>query len=117
MEKQNSELKEKSALSEKEKIEKIVLELSSQGLTSEKIGLVLRDTYGIPKVKLYGKKISRILKENKLEPKSDVFNLQARVDKLEKQIEKNKHDYKTKRILSIKKAKLRKLNIYKSRLS
>ena len=51
----------------KEEVKAIVLKLADKGLTAEKIGLTLRDQYGIPKAKIYNLKISKILKEqNKL---------------------------------------------------
>ena len=47
---------------EKEVID-IILKLAEKGLTTEKIGLTLRDQYGIPKVKIYNLKISKVLKK------------------------------------------------------
>ena len=46
-------------------ITKIILELRKDGASSAKIGLVLRDSYGVPDVKLAtGKRIGDIVKEN-----------------------------------------------------
>ena len=42
-------------------------------ITSEKIGLILRDTFGIPKTKIYGFKIGSF--EEKSCKKIEVFNL------------------------------------------
>jgi len=44
---------------------------------------------------------------------TDIQNLKARVEALKKHLSKNKHDYRTKRTLQIKQAKLRKLLNYK----
>ncbi len=53
----------------KKEIEQIIVKLGKEGLTSAKIGLKLRDIYGIPDVKtITGKKITKILKENNLLP-------------------------------------------------
>ena len=41
----------------KSEVEAIILKLAGKGLTAEKIGLTLRDQYGIPNVKLYDLKI------------------------------------------------------------
>jgi len=45
----------------------------------------------------------------------DITDLEKRIEKLKKHLEKNKHDYTTKRILSIKQAKLRKLKKYREK--
>lgn len=90
-------------------VEKLVLDLHKQGLGPEKIGLVLRDSHGIPKAKLYGKRINQILKKNKIEINPDITNLELRIEKLKKHTVKNKQDKKTKRALIIKEAKLLKL--------
>ena len=42
--------------------------------------------------------------------KSDVLSLERSVEMLKKHIEKNKHDFKTKRALLIKEARLKKLS-------
>src|SRR3989338_2460019 len=47
------------------KIGEVIENLSKEGLTKAKIGLVLRDSYGIPKSKFLGKKLGRILVERK----------------------------------------------------
>ena len=93
-------------------IESLVIKLAKSGKTTSQIGLELRDNYGVSDVKtLTKKKINTILKENKLESKlpEDLKNLIKREIAVSKHLEKNKHDYTTKRILGIKQAKLRKL--------
>lgn len=81
-------------------------------LTAEKIGLVLRDNYGIPRTRIYGIKIGSVLKEAGKYKEQDLENLKSKVQKLEKHLEKNKHDQKTKRSLIITKAKLKKVTEY-----
>ena len=50
---------------EAKEVEELVVKLSKEGLDPAKIGLVLRDTYSIPSVKIITKKkIAKILKEN-----------------------------------------------------
>lgn len=91
-------------------IEKTIIELAKTGLTSEKIGLILKEKHGIKSVKKEtGKRISKILKENNIFIDPDIKNLKEKIDNLTKHIEKNKHDYTTKRIFPIKSAKLKKL--------
>ena len=48
-------------------ITKVILDLRKEGASSSRIGLVLRDSYGVPDVKLaLGKRIGDILLENKV---------------------------------------------------
>ena len=81
-------------------------------ITSEKIGLILRDSYGIPKTKIYGFKVNQVLKEAKIDKNTDIINLKKKVEKLSKHLEKNKQDARTQRSLMINKAKLRKIERY-----
>jgi len=90
----------------KEEVEAIILKLSKKDLTSEKIGLVLRDQYGIPSVKLYGIKIKDVLKEKFKEPTN--INLETRLNTIIEHFKKNKQDKKAERSLIITKAKLKK---------
>jgi len=95
--------------------EAIVLKLAKQGLNSEKIGLVLRDSYGIPRAKLLGKRIGQILKENNLYKDAALEALEKRQKLIEKHLEKNKQDKKSKRALAIINAKISKVKKYKKR--
>ena len=53
-----------------DEIEKLVVKLAKTGKGSSEIGLILRDSYGIPDVHVAaGKKIEKILKENKVQEK------------------------------------------------
>jgi len=93
-----------------EEVKAIVLKLADKGLTSEKIGLVLRDQYGIPKVRVYNLKISKILKEKFQEPTN--LNLQNKLQKIISHYKKNKQDKKAELSLIITKAKLKKREDY-----
>ncbi len=74
-------------------IEKIVIDLARQGTAPEKIGLILRDQHGVPKAKLLGVKIGKILANNKLDSNSEKKNISNKIENLKKHSEKNKHDY------------------------
>ncbi len=91
--------------------EKIIVDLAKQGLTAEKIGLILKEKYNIrPKAK--GIVIGKILRKHNLYQNPDIKNLSIRANKIKKHLSKNKHDHKTKRTLLIKEVKLKKLNKY-----
>jgi len=81
-------------------VEKIVVELGKKGHAPEEIGTILRDQHGIPKAKLLGKRITKIMKENKIKMKPEKEKVEERIIKLKTHIEKNKHDYPAQRSLT-----------------
>ncbi len=97
----------------KEEIEALVIELAKQGLPTAKIGLVLRDSHGVPSAKLSGKKILAILSEHgiKKDPES-ISDLIKKANQIEKHLTKNKQDKVARRGLLITKAKISKLAAY-----
>lgn len=96
----------------KDEVKAIVLKLANKELTAEKIGLTLRDQYGIPKTKLYKLKISKILKEKGKFTEPTKLNLQNKLKKIEEHYKKNKQDKKAQHSLTITKAKLKKTKEY-----
>jgi len=102
----------------KEKIEELIVMLAKKGLSSAEIGLVLRDTYGIPSVReATGKKIAQIMKEKGVYPEipEDLMNLMKRAVRLRAHLERNKKDKQSKRGLEIIESKIRSLGKYYSR--
>ena len=83
-------------------LEKIIVDLHKQGEPPAKIGLILRDKYGVPKAKLLGKRISQILKISQKEVKTDKDYTKERIKQLESHISKHSHDYTAKRLLTKK---------------
>ena len=73
-------------------LEKIIVDLYKKGESTAKIGLTLRDKYGIPKAKLLGKKITNILKDAKVSINSEREIIQKKIETLNLHINKNKHD-------------------------
>lgn len=99
----------------KDEVEKLILKLVNEGNSSAKIGLILRDQFGIPFVKtITGKNISQIMKENKVYPQypEDLFNLLKQAVNLRNHLEKNKKDYTSKRGLELLESKIRRLGKY-----
>ena len=92
-----------------EEIEKLVVELGRKNIAPEKIGLILRDEHGIPKTKMFGKKICQILKENGIKTNSEYENIIKKIDILKKHFKIHKHDYYTQRSIVKNTAKLNKL--------
>jgi len=99
----------------KDEIEAIVVKLGKKGYQSSKIGLVLRDSYGVPDIKtITGKTISKILKEKEVysEVPEDIQNLIKRAVKIRKHLESNKQDMVSKRGLQLTESKIRRLEKY-----
>ncbi|HJX50361.1 hypothetical protein A3K73_08905 [Candidatus Pacearchaeota archaeon RBG_13_36_9] len=93
--------------------EAIVVKLAKQGLTSEKIGLELRDTYGIPTTRITGKKIGQILRENGLYQDTTAVNLEKKHQAIAEHLKKNKQDKRAKLALTIISARISKYKKYK----
>lgn len=102
----------------KKEVEALVISMAKEDEKPSKIGLILRDTYGVPCIKtLTGKSIGDILKENGIE--SDVpEDLAALVEKarlLKKHLEVNTRDTHNKRGLILIESKIRRLTKYYKR--
>lgn len=80
-------------------LEKIVVDLYKQGESQAKIGLILRDKYGVPKAKLLGRRITKILQDAKIPVRSEKEAVDKKVLNLNRHLEKNKHDQPAKRQL------------------
>ena len=74
-------------------VEKIIVSLGKDGVPPAKIGLILRDQHGIPKAKLLGIKVNKVLAKNKILVDSQKNHLLEKIEKLGKHSEKNHHDY------------------------
>jgi small subunit ribosomal protein S15 len=96
-------------------IEKVIIDLKKEGYSSSRIGLVLRDQYGVPDVKLVlGRRIDQILKENGLlsDIPDDLRNLITKALGLRKHLSENKNDLHNKRQLQLTESKVRRLVKY-----
>ncbi len=112
--------KTENKVQSKEEIEEQVVSLANAGHSSSKIGLILRDEYGVKNfTEVTGKKIQEVLKENKLvgEMPEDLLNLIRRSVMLNNHLNKNKKDYSAKRGYELTVAKIRRLTKYYSKKS
>ncbi|MBS1194087.1 MAG: rps15p [Methanomicrobia archaeon] len=101
--------------SDVKEIEKVIREFRKQGRPASEIGLVLRDKYGVPDVKLVmGKRLGTILKEMGMEAKlpEDLANLIRKALGLRKHLATNKNDLHNKRQLQLTESKVRRLARY-----
>lgn len=98
-----------------EEVEAFVVKLAKEGNSPNKIGVILRDQYGIPLVKsITGKSITEILKEVELEPKipEDLNNLLKKASALRRHLEKHKADSTNVRSLELLESKIHRLAKY-----
>jgi len=75
--------------------EMLIVKLAKEGKTPSQIGMVLRDTYGIPDIRtVMKKKISKILDEKKLlkQIPEDLMALMKKAIAVRKHLEANKQD-------------------------
>ena len=101
-----------------EEVEALVVKLAKEGNFPSKIGVILRDQYGIPLVKpLVGKSITEILKEYSLAPSipEDLEMLLRKASRLHAHLEKHKGDRHNKRALQIIESKIHRLSGYYKR--
>jgi small subunit ribosomal protein S15 len=96
-------------------VESRVIELGKQGKSTSEIGMILRDQYAVPDVKLAtGKSISKILEANGIKPEipEDLRNLIGTALQLRKHLETHKKDNHNRRNLQLTESKIRRLTKY-----
>jgi small subunit ribosomal protein S15 len=96
-------------------IELIIVKLAKEGNTASKIGIILRDSYGIPDVKvLLEKSITQVLKEKNLEKElpEDLLAVIKTSVVIRSHLEENKQDKVAKRGLQSAESKIKRLTKY-----
>jgi len=95
-----------------QEVELLISKLAKEGKNSSEIGITLRDTYGIPDVRiLCKKKITQVLKEKKLaqEIPDDLLSLIRRSVAIRKHLETNNKDQTANRGLTLTESKIKAL--------
>ncbi len=96
-------------------VERLVVSLAREGKTKSRIGLELRDRYGIPSVKLVtGKSMTTILKDAKEQAleAEDLLQLMKKVDQMKKHSEKYPSDHLNIHNIQLVSSKVRRLAKY-----
>ena len=110
------EIKKPFWLNKKPKeIELVIVKLAKEGNTASKIGITLKDAYGIPDTKvLLNKSISQVLKDKGLEKEipEDLMALIKKTIKIRSHMEENSQDKVAKRGLQINDSKINRLVKY-----
>ena len=103
---------------QKKELELLIVKLAKEGHSSSRIGLMLRDSYGIPDVRsAIGKRMLVLLGEKNLTPKmpEDMTALIRKSVLLRKHLELNKQDEAAKRGLLLIDSKIKRLAKYYKR--
>jgi small subunit ribosomal protein S15 len=98
-----------------EEVENQVVKLARKGYSQSMIGIILRDSYGIPLVKVVtGKSIKKILEENDIETPlpEDLSNLVKKALNLRKHLEVNHKDLESTKGLQRTESKIYRLIKY-----
>lgn len=98
-----------------EEIEELILKLKKEGNSTSMMGIILRDQYGIPDVKLItGLKITQILEKHNqgLEYPEDLMNLIRKAVNIRDHLKENPKDLHTRRGLRIVESRIRRLVSY-----
>ncbi len=92
-----------------------ILKLAKEGMTPSKIGVALRDDYGVPLVKtVTGKSVNEVLAEGKAAPKlpQDLQDLIDRAQRVQKHLQIHGSDRKNVHSLELVEAKIYRLAKY-----
>ncbi len=98
-----------------QEVESLIVELARRGEPPAKIGLILRDQYGIPSVRqVLGKKLCKVLEENNLLPEipEDLMNLIRKAIGIRKHLAQHRKDMRAKRALQLVESKINRLIDY-----
>jgi len=102
-----------------EEVENLVIKLARRGFSKSMIGIILRDSYGIPLAKIVsGKKISKILEAQEIESAlpEDLLNLVKKALNIRKHLEANHKDLEGKKGLQRTESKIfRLIKYYKNK--
>ncbi|OPY54991.1 MAG: 30S ribosomal protein S15 [Methanosaeta sp. PtaU1.Bin112] len=99
----------------KEELEKTIMKLHESGMAPSRIGLTLRDQYGVPSTKLLlGKNITGFLKDKNALPDipEDLANLMRKALHVRRHVKANKKDIHNRRSLNLTESKVRRLVKY-----
>ncbi|MHA1689320.1 MAG: 30S ribosomal protein S15 [Promethearchaeota archaeon] len=98
-----------------EEVEEVVTKLARKGYSQSMIGIILRDSYGIPLTKVVtGKKVHQILEEQGISSSlpEDLANLIRKALNIRKHLEENKKDIEAKKGLNRTESKIYRLIKY-----
>ncbi|MDI6819946.1 MAG: 30S ribosomal protein S15 [Candidatus Hodarchaeaceae archaeon] len=96
-------------------VEELVVKLAKKGHPASKIGIILRDQYGVPSVKrTTGKSMIQILRKHGLKPElpEDLMNVIKKAVELHRHLAQNRKDTASKHALELIEGRINKLAKY-----
>jgi small subunit ribosomal protein S15 len=99
-------------------IELLIVKLANEGMTPSQIGIILRDSYGVPDIKLIiEKNLTKVLEEKNLKPEipEPLTALIKRAALIRKHLETHKHDEAARRGLLLTESKIHRISKYYKR--
>eukprot|EP00891_Asterochloris_glomerata_P003546 jgi/Astpho2/3546/Aster-06457 len=102
-----------------EEVDEIITKMSRKGMTPSMIGVVLRDSHGVPQVgSVTGSKVLRILKKNGLAPEipEDLYYMIKKAVVMRKHLEVNRKDKDGKFRLILVESRIHRLARYYKRV-
>jgi len=97
-----------------EELRKLVLKLAEKYQPAQ-IGLILRDQYGVPTTKVFGKKLSAYLREAGKNEFFELKNVEKKVEAIKEHMKNNGQDKKAKHKLQKSMSKLNAMRKYSER--
>ncbi len=99
---------------DKDEAVKLIHKLAKEGKSSSEIGIMLRDQYGIPDIRYFGLRVTKITGQKKEVPE-DLYNLIKKAVNVHKHMDTNRKDSKAKHGLELIESKIRRLGKYYAR--
>ena len=98
---------------EKDELEKLLIKLAREGHSTSKIGIILRDQYGIPSTRVMGIRMYQAAsKGSKKELPDDLFDHLTKAVQLHIHVTNNKKDRKSRHDLDFVESRIRRLAKY-----
>lgn len=76
-------------------LKKVIAELADK-YQSAQIGIILRDQYGVPSTRVFGKKLGKYLKELGIESNEELKRAEKKAEKMQEHFKENVTDMKAK---------------------
>lgn len=101
---------------DKDEVEKLIAKLAKEGRTSSQIGILLRDQYGVPDVRIFGLRVTKSMEKTaKKEMPEDLYNLMRQAVGLHRHLSAHKADAKAIHGVELVESKIRRLGKYYAR--
>lgn len=101
---------------DKDEVEKLIIKLAKEGKTSSEVGTILRDQYGVPDVRVFGTRVTKVMeKELRKEIPEDLYNLMRKAVNLHRHLGDGKKDAKAIHGVELVESKVRRLGKYYAR--